>query len=614
MRESFYKKAVSRMIAAVLITVLLAPSTTFAAYKKLEKGSTGKDVYTLEEALVMQGYLDEWPDEKYDSATVAAVKAFQKAQGITADGIAGNETQSKILAYYLDEETGSSVGDLVVTIPSNLRILSSKSSGADVESLQTRLTQLGYYSGRISGSYGSLTETAVKNFQAANGLSADGKAGIKTQTKMYEDTAVLASAAGGVSTVVSTTSTTLKSGMSGAAVSTMQQKLKDLGYYDGPVSGNFGNVTWEAVRKFQRKSGLSADGVAGTKTLEKLYGTESTTGGEVINTDPSSEEDGSSSSSTAIKLGSRGDEVKAIQAKLKTLGYLAGTADGIFGLATQTALSSFQLTNGLTVDGIAGSKTVAKLNSSSAISAGGSSTGSTNVVLKNGVKNSTEVKTMQQQLTKLGYYTGKITGNFGDLTETAVKYFQKKNGLSSDGIAGANTLKKLYSGSAIDLSSSGSSGSSGNSSGSSSKNPKAASVQNVNWYDGIRKKYKAGTVMDIYDFSTGYSWQCVMMSNGKHSDSQPRTADDTSTMYKAFGNKNTWTAKAVWVTMPDGQTYIASMHNMPHLSGSIKDNNFNGHLCIHFPREMSEAEDTGPYAVSHQKAIIAGWAKTQAMK
>ena len=55
------------------------------------------------------------------------------------------------------------------------------------------------------------------------------------------------------------------------------------------------------------------------------------------------------------------------------------------------------------------------------------------------------------------------------------------------------------------------------------------------------------------------------------------------------------------------------MHNVPHLSGSIKNNNFDGHLCIHFPRNMDEAEETGPYAVSHQKAIIAGWEKTQAM-
>ena len=81
-------------------------------------------------------------------------------------------------------------------------------------------------------------------------------------------------------------------------------------------------------------------------------------------------------------------------------------------------------------------------------------------------------------------------------------------------------------------------------------------------------------------------------------------------MYRAFGNKNTWNPKAVWITMPDGNTFIASLHNTPHLSGKIKDNNFDGHLCIHFPREMKEAEATGPYAVSHQNEIISGWAKT----
>ena len=48
---------------------------------------------------------------------------------------------------------------------------------------------------------------------------------------------------------------------------------------------------------------------------------------------------------------------------------------------------------------------------------------------------------------------------------------------------------------------------------------------------------------------------------------------------------------------------------MDHTSG----NNLVGHICLHFPRVMSEAEATGPYAVSHQKEILWGWELTQAM-
>lgn len=58
------------------------------------------------------------------------------------------------------------------------------------------------------------------------------------------------------------------------------------------------------------------------------------------------------------KIGSRGDEVRKIQKKLKELGYYSGSVDGIFGTNTQNAVKSFQRNCGLTVDGIAGPKTL----------------------------------------------------------------------------------------------------------------------------------------------------------------------------------------------------------------------------------------------------------------
>ena len=58
------------------------------------------------------------------------------------------------------------------------------------------------------------------------------------------------------------------------------------------------------------------------------------------------------------KYGSRGEEVKQIQTKLKNWGYYKGSVDGIYGSATLTAVKSFQKKNNLTVDGIAGKKTL----------------------------------------------------------------------------------------------------------------------------------------------------------------------------------------------------------------------------------------------------------------
>ena len=61
-----------------------------------------------------------------------------------------------------------------------------------------------------------------------------------------------------------------RQGDSGSAVPTIQTKLKRWGYFDGPVDGIYGSKTSKAVRSFQRKNGLTADGVAGPATLKAL--------------------------------------------------------------------------------------------------------------------------------------------------------------------------------------------------------------------------------------------------------------------------------------------------------------------------------------------------------
>ena len=61
-----------------------------------------------------------------------------------------------------------------------------------------------------------------------------------------------------------------RQGDSGSAVTTIQTKLKRWGYFDGPVDGIYGSKTSKAVRSFQRKIGLTADGVAGPATLKAL--------------------------------------------------------------------------------------------------------------------------------------------------------------------------------------------------------------------------------------------------------------------------------------------------------------------------------------------------------
>ena len=84
-------------------------------------------------------------------------------------------------------------------------------------------------------------------------------------------------------------------------------------------------------------------------------------------------------------------------------------------------------------------------------------------------------------------------------------------------------------------------------------------------------------------------------------------------MYKAFLGLSKWTIKPVWVTFPDGNTYIAATYTVAHGTQHHTQNNFNGHICVHFPRSMYAAEEIGDWAVSMQKAIVTGWDKTQKM-
>ena len=78
------------------------------------------------------------------------------------------------------------------------------------------------------------------------------------------------------------------------------------------------------------------------------------------------------------KYGSRGDEVKQIQEKLKRWGYYNGSVDGIYGSKTLSAVKSFQKKNGLTVDGIAGTKTLNAMGIYNSSNSGSSSTSNSN--------------------------------------------------------------------------------------------------------------------------------------------------------------------------------------------------------------------------------------------
>lgn len=139
--------------------------------------------------------------------------------------------------------------------------------GDEVTRLQTRLKELGYYTGEVDGQYGQGTALAVNLFQAQQGLTADGLAGTATLTALYGDA---------VQTYIPTptpspTPSQLAKGDKGTAVKSLQQRLKDLGYYSASVDGDYGGGTQEAVRLFQTQNGLPVDGVCGSATMAAIF-------------------------------------------------------------------------------------------------------------------------------------------------------------------------------------------------------------------------------------------------------------------------------------------------------------------------------------------------------
>ncbi|MCF0130891.1 MAG: peptidoglycan-binding protein [Pseudobutyrivibrio sp.] len=141
-----------------------------------------------------------------------------------------------------------------------------------------------------------------------------------------------------------------------------------------------------------------------------------------------------SAATKTLKVGSSGTDVKNLQTNLNYLGYNAGTCDGKYGNGTKNAVISFQKTYGLSADGIAGANTLNAI--STAV------TKKKNGILAKG-QIGTDVTNLQNNLIKLGFLSGKADGAFGTNTENAVKAFQKKYGLTQDGLVGASTKNKI---------------------------------------------------------------------------------------------------------------------------------------------------------------------------
>lgn len=212
-----------------------------------------------------------------------------------------------------------------------------------------------------------------------------------------------------------------------AEVKYVQSLLARNGFDPGAIDGVAGASTKNAIIRAQQAFGLTPDGIAGSQTISALEngGTNSTKtdGSQSVTTLPSS--------STVMNL----------QKLLADRGFYNGAVDGLMGNQTRLAIVAAQKAYNLTPDGVAGAQTLAALESDGKTSVISSTSTSTTTTP------STEVSNLQELLKKRGFYNGAADGLLGPRTKEAIVAAQKNYGLATDGIAGAQTIAALESGS-----------------------------------------------------------------------------------------------------------------------------------------------------------------------
>ncbi len=235
---------------------------------------------------------DTWSDEVRKAQTQLAVLGYYSGE-IT--GHYGQQTQEAMAEFRRDFDLGDG-GEaddetLKALYAAQYRPMQIGTTGPDVKRLQARLMWLGYYGGKVSGNYLSATGAAVKEFQTKMGLSATGSADIRTQEELFSDRAVAkvdkanATPAPEVPDEVlevpdgeednAPTEIPFKKNLAyestGSQVKLLQQRLTDLGYYAGPISGNYLGHTRNAVKAFQQQNALNVTGKVDKKTWNAVF-------------------------------------------------------------------------------------------------------------------------------------------------------------------------------------------------------------------------------------------------------------------------------------------------------------------------------------------------------
>lgn len=349
----------------------------------LRIGSSGQEVREMQEFL--NAIAINYPaipvifpvDGIFNKSTEAAVRVFQRQFNLTVDGIVGKATWYKISYIYaavrkLAELT--SIGRIEDLYSGQYpgTPLQEGDRGVEVQLLQYYLSAIAVFYPQIpnvsiDGRFGPELFKAVLNFQRSFGLIEDGIVGRETWNRIYALYETLSDKIVPDESIPEYPGMTLQQGSSGENVRRIQTALNNISaqYPSIPLlveDGIFGTATTTAVRAFQRQFGLTVDGIVGVLTWNKIFEVSA-----LIDTGEEAGEEMPPYPGTLLRNGSRGNAVRLMQERLKSISIYYPvipdiTADGIFGPATQAAVIAFQQMMGITADGIIGQQTWELIN------------------------------------------------------------------------------------------------------------------------------------------------------------------------------------------------------------------------------------------------------------
>lgn len=327
----------------------------------LRRGSTGRSVEQVQFWLSSLAQFDsDLPsvrvDGSFGAATERAVKAFQKSEGLTQDGVVGQMTWQELYAKWVNAQ--SDAGG--TAYPGTALRTGSRGNAVRLVQFWLRLAAENYTglsNVTVDGSFGSGTASAVRAFQRLFGLTADGVVGAGTWAKLNEVGLAVANNLVGQNIQPGQFVTTLREGSTGTPVRALQYNLRLLAAYyrDVPtvtVDGTFGAATRRAVIAWQEHAGLTVDGVVGRLTWQSIYDSAqqvSASGPAVTARAPDTPEE-------TLKVGDSGQKIRILSQILEFLAQFLPeiTPSGLtdtFDDALETTVRSAQQTLGRTVTG-----------------------------------------------------------------------------------------------------------------------------------------------------------------------------------------------------------------------------------------------------------------------